>query len=428
VQRVFVLDRNRKPLDPCHPARARQLLRAGRAAILRQCPFTILLRDRTAEQSVIHPHRVKIDPGSRVTGVALVAEQTGRVIWAGEIHHRGAEIRQRLLARRALRQARRSRRCRHRAPRFLNRRRPKGWLPPSLQSRADDALAWIKRLRKWVPVASISVELAKFDTQKLQNPEISGVAYQQGELFGYEVRSYLLEKWAHRCAYCGAEGVPLEVEHIVPQARGGADRVSNLTLACRTCNQAKGNRTAAEFGFPAVQERARQPLKDAAAINATRWALWRRLVEMGLPVEVGTGGRTKYNRTRLNLPKTHWTDAACVGESGAHVYVPSSLTPLVMRAAGHGKRQRCRTDRFGFPICHAPRAKKHMGFQTGDLVRAIIMRGQHAGRHVGRVAIRHRPCFLLNGFDVHPKYLTLLQWSDGYEYAVGPGRAVPPVG
>jgi 5-methylcytosine-specific restriction endonuclease McrA len=419
MQRVFVLDHNRQPLDPCHPARARQLLKAGRAAVFRRQPFSIVLRDRTMEESVTHPHRVKLDPGSKTTGIALVQEETSRVVWAGEVQHRGEVIKHRLLARRALRRGRRNRTCRYRAPRFQNRRRPAGWLPPSLQSRVENTLTWVRRLRKYAPVGAISVELAKFDTQKLQDPDISGIEYQQGELAGYEVRQYVLEKWGHRCAYCGARDVPLEVEHIVPKSRGGSDRVSNLALACRACNERKGNRTAAEFGHPAVQERAKRSLQDAAAINSTRWALWRVLTALGLPVEVGTGGRTKYNRSQRNLPKAHWLDAACVGPSGAGVYVPRTLQPLIIRARGQGKRQRCVTDRFGFPICHARRQKRYLGFQTGDLVRAVVPRGKYAGRHMGRVVIRHRPSFQLNGFNVHPRNLALLQCADGYEYGAG---------
>jgi 5-methylcytosine-specific restriction endonuclease McrA len=401
------------------------------AGVFRRQPFTILLRNRTAGESVVHPHRVKLDPGSQATGIALVQEETDQVVWAGELQHRGEEVKRRLLARRALRRCRRSRKCRHRAPRFLNRTRPEGWLPPSLHSRVENVLTWVNRLRRLAPVATASLELAKFDTQALQDPEIRGVQYQQGELFGYEMRAYLLVKFGHTCAYCGGKsGDPvLEVEHIVPPKCGGSNRVSNLAIACHTCNQAKGDRTAAEFGFPAVQEQAKAPLRDAAAVNSTRWALWRALSTTGLPLEVGTGGRTRYNRTRLDLPKAHWTDAAYVGESGAGVRVPPTLTPLVIRATGHGKRQRCGTDRFGFPIRHALRAKRYLGFQTGDLVRAVIPRGKHAGRHVGRVSIRHRPSFRLNGFDVHPKHLALLQRADGYEYGYGEAlRAASPVG
>jgi 5-methylcytosine-specific restriction endonuclease McrA len=275
-----------------------------------------------------------------------------------------------------------------------------------------------------VPITAASVELTRFDTQKLQDPEIRGIGYQQGELPGYEVRQYLLEKFDHTCAYCGGRsGDPvLEVEHIVPLKRGGSNRVSNLTIACRECNQKKGDRTAEEFGHPEVQAQARQPLKNAAAVNTTRWTLYRTLSAQGFPVEVGTGGRTKYNRTRLGLPKARWTDAACIGASGADVFVPPTLVPPAIWAMGHGKRQRCGTDRYGFPTRHALRAKRHMGFQTGDLVRASIPAGKYAGLHFGRVSIRHRPSFRLNGFDVPPKHLTILQRADGYEYGDGEPR------
>jgi hypothetical protein len=271
-------------------------------------------------------------------------------------------------------------------------------------------------LRRYVPVTALSLELAKFDTQKMENPEISGVEYQQGELAGYEVRQYLLEKFGRRCVYCGEDNTLLQVEHIRPKSRGGSDRVSNLAVSCRECNQRKGNRTAAEFGFPEVERQARQPLKDAAAVNSTRWALFRRLKETELPLEVGTGGRTKYNRTELGLPKRHWSDAACVGDTGAGVRVPAGLVPLRIRATGHGRRQRCGTDKYGFPVRHAPRAKSFQGWRTGDIARARIPKGKYAGVHVGRVAIRHRPSFQMGRFDVHPRYLERLHRGDGYEY------------
>jgi len=125
---VFVLDQKVQPLDPCHPARARELLNKGKATVFRRYPFTIVLKDRTVEESVIHPHRVKIDPGSKTTGIAVIQEQTGRVTTAVEVTHRGQIIRDSLLTRRALRRGRRSRKTRYRQPRFLNRTRAQGWL------------------------------------------------------------------------------------------------------------------------------------------------------------------------------------------------------------------------------------------------------------------------------------------------------------
>lgn len=409
---VFVVDAEKKPLTPCHPAVARKLLKKRCAAVLRRYPFTIILKE--AKETCSQDIRLKIDPGSKVTGMAITHKN--KVIWAAELEHRGEQIRARLLGRRQLRRSRRNRKTRYRKPRFLNRRKPEGWLSPSVESRVANIVTWANRLIKLCPISAISIELVKFDTQKLQNPEISGVEYQQGELFGYEVREYLLEKWGRRCAYCGKTDVPLEIEHIIPKSRGGTDRVSNLTLACHECNQKKGNLTAEEFGYPEVQKQAEQSLRDAATINATRWAVYNRLKETGIPVECSTGGTTKYNRIRLGLPKQHWLDAACVGTSTPEDLQICIKSILKIKATGHGSRQKCITDKYGFPKAHSLRNKTYKGFATGDIVKAVVPKGKYAGVHIGRITIRHRPSFHLNGFDVHPKYLIILQRADGYEY------------
>ena len=233
---------------------------------------------------------------------------------------------------------------------------------------------------------------------------------------GYEVREYLLEKWERKCVYCGISSIPLEIEHITPKSRGGSDRISNLTLACNSCNQKKGNQTASEFGYPQIQAKAKQSLKDAAIMNATRYILYECLKLTGFSIETGTGGCTKYNRIQQNYPKSHWIDAVCVAESGKSVFIPKQIQPLFIKAVGHGKRQRCCPDSYGFPKAHAPSLKRFMGFQTGDIVKAIIPKGKFMGTHIGRVAIRYRPAFRLKNFDVHPKYLKILYHADGYSY------------
>jgi 5-methylcytosine-specific restriction endonuclease McrA len=415
MSNVFVLNTDKTPLNPVHPGRARLVLTQGKAAVFRHYPFTIIMKEEV-QQPEIEPLRLKIDPGSKATGLAVVNDATGEVVWAAELAHRGQAIKARLDARRALRRNRRARKTRHRAPRFLNRRRAKGWLPPSLESRVANVATWVARLRRLCPIAALSMELVRFDTQLMQNPEIASVAYQQGELAGYEVRQYLLQKWERKCAYCGTTDVPLQVEHIVPRSRGGSDRVSNLCIACASCNQAKGYQTAGEFGHPEVQAKAKASLRDAAAINTARWALFRRLSGSGLPLETGTGGRTKFNRTQQGLPKTHWLDAACVGTSTPALRI-GRISPLLIAARGHGNRQTCRTDRYGFPVRHLSRHKSYLGFRTGDLVRAVVPSGKHAGVHVGCVTIRQRASFRTGGHDVHPRYLTRLQKADGYAYA-----------
>jgi len=417
---VFVLDANKQPLNPIHPGWARKLLSAGRAAIYRRYPFTIILKHEVVD-SEIHPLRLKIDPGSKRTGLAIVNDDTGDVVFAAELEHRGQRIKKSMDSRRAIRRGRRSRKTRYRKPRFSNRRRKEGWLPPSLRSRVENVATWIARLQKLCMITAISLELVKFDTQKMQNPEISGVEYQQGELHGYEVREYLLEKFGRKCVYCGAKNVPLQVEHIVPNARGGSSRVSNLTLACEPCNKKKSNQTAEEFGYPKVQAQAKKPLKDAAAVNTTRWALYRRIKATGLPVEVGTGGRTKYNRSVRKLPKTHWLDAACVGASTPEALKVEGITPLIITATGRGSRQMCGTNKHGFPIRHRTRRKQFFGFQTGDIVKAVVPKGKKAGTYVGRLLVRATGSFDIRTKSeriqgINQRYCSIIQRNDGYNY------------
>ncbi|MHC5822883.1 MAG: RNA-guided endonuclease IscB, partial [Nostoc sp.] len=346
---VFVIDTNFQPLDPVPPGQARRLLNLGQAAVYRRYPFTIILKYAVSNQD-LKPYQLKIDPGSRTTGLAIVADE--KVIWGAELSHRGQQIKNDLEARRAIRRNRRNRKTRYRKPRFLNRTRKPRWLPPSLESRVKNVETWVQRITRYVPITGISQELVRFDTQAIQNPEISGKEYQQGELAAYEVREYLLEKWGRKCAYCGAENLPLEVEHIHPKSKGGSDRVSNLALACRACNQAKGSRDIKEFLakkpdiLSRILKQAKQPLKDIASVNSTRWALFNSLKSTGLPVETGTGGRTKFNRTKLNLPKTHWLDASCVGIVETLQVLTSQ--PLLITAKGWGNRQMCVTNKYGF--------------------------------------------------------------------------------
>ena len=407
------------------------LLREGKAAVYRRFPFTIILKNRTGGET--QPVELKLDPGSKTTGIALVAEvKTGKVaIFAAELNHRGAAIKKALLDRRVYRRSRRNRKTRYRAPRFDNRTRPAGWLPPSIQSRVDNSLAWAKRFCRLCPITTVAVETVRFDTQQLQNPEISGVEYQQGTLAGYELREYLLEKWQRRCAYCGAENVPLEVEHVVPRSKGGSNRASNLTLACRDCNEAKGNRPIQEFlsTRPDLLKKIiaglKRPLHDAAAVNAARYALGSALKTLGLPVSFWSGGRTKFNRTGQHYPKAHWIDAACVGEAGAAVKLDPEQAPLVIVASGRGSRQMCRMDKYGFPRTGPKGARFVKGFRTGDLVKAVVPAGKKTGTHLGRVAVRSTGSFNVTTVagtiqGISHKYCRRLHRADGYGYTNKP--------
>jgi 5-methylcytosine-specific restriction endonuclease McrA len=390
MSRVFVLDKHKQPLMPCQPARARKLLRDGKAAVYRHTPFTIILKDHEGGHK--QAMQYKIDPGSKTTGIALVADfkRGPTVVWGANLEHRASVVVKHLKDRSGYRRRRRTANLRYRpwrpragevlgankrAGKITYRRMvPKGWLAPSMRSRLDNTMVWAERVWRYTGYEHNALEDVKFDTQLMANPAISGVEYQQGTLAGYEVREYLLEKWGRKCAYCGAANVPLQIEHIVPKSRGGSNRIDNLAIACGPCNQRKGNNTADEFGHPALQAKAQRGLsmRDMAAVNATRIVLRERLEASGLIVELGTGALTKYNRTLAGYPKDHWIDAACVGAIGSKIIIPRSIVPKLIIAKARGSRQACKPDKFGFPRAKPKaRAKTRDGIRARDFVRVI---------------------------------------------------------
>ena len=368
MSKVAVLDTDKQILEPCHPAVARRLLKHGQAAILKRYPFTIILkRAIPVENLTTKDYQLCVDPGSKVTGLAIVDEDRN-IVFAAELEHRGAAIKKGLMTRAGFRRGRRTRNLRYREPRWQNRKRAvpifengewemrrvkadenlkgygdgKGWIAPSLMSRVFNLHTWVNRLLKIYPINSIALELVKFDTQLLENPNIKGVEYQQGTLQGYEVREYLLEKHKRKCAYCGKSDVKFEVEHIIPKALGGSNRVGNLTLACHSCNTKKGSThpnhiedTAFRKKVESVAKTAKEPLKDKASVNTIRWKIDETLKATGLPMVYGSGGKTKFHRTASELPKTHYFDAACIADE---VKQSQDLSVLCIKAKGYGQR------------------------------------------------------------------------------------------
>jgi len=417
---------------PCHPARARKLLDRKEAAVYRRYPFTIILRKETA--NFTQPVEFKVDPGSKVSGIALIGNfqvQGNVLIWAANLEHRGHQIKSDLDSRRSIRRSRRGRNTRYRQPRWANRKRPQGWLPPSLISRVDNITNLCYKLSKRVPLTNIVVETVKFDLHSIQNGgQLYGTQYQQGTLQGYNVREYLLEKFQRACIYCGITNVPLEVEHIIPKSRGGTNQISNLTLACNSCNTCKGTRTASEFGYPKVHVLAKLPLKDAAAVNATRNRIGKDLELSGLPVELTTGAQTKLNRIKQGLCKDHWIDAACTGTTGDNIVFPSTnMSILNIKAMGRGNRQVQLMDKYGFPrktktgIIQPKTTKRVHGFATGDIVKLTMPEySKYAGIYVERLAtISKRGQFAIKFDGIltwgNWKYFKLLQYNDGYSYS-----------
>jgi 5-methylcytosine-specific restriction endonuclease McrA len=453
MQRVFVLDDNKFSLMPCTPARARILLSKKQAAVFKTYPFTIILKNKSGNKK--QDIQIKIDQGSKETGIALVANfKRGKaVIFAANLLHKGHSVSEKLTSRAASRRSRRSRKTRYRKPKWLNsmskkqllhiNQRPKGWFPPSIVSRLDNITNFCKKVKRLSPLNYISVENVRFDIQLMENPNIQGVEYQQGTLFEKEIKEYLLHLFKHKCGYCnGLSKDPiLEKEHILARSKKGANRISNLALACRTCNVHKGNLLPEEWlkilkkskskskinierykRFSKIIKGIKPSLRDASIINAIRYKLVEELRQFNLPIELGSGGLTKFNRTNQKLPKEHWIDAACIGKSGEKVIIPNNLTPLKIKAIGRGSRQMCRVDKHGFPRTKAKKKGNCFGFKTGDLVKAIVTKGKKEGSYVGRLAVRETGNFNIstkNGVvqGISYRYCRLLQRNDGYNYS-----------
>ncbi|WP_108651246.1 RNA-guided endonuclease IscB [Dongshaea marina] len=440
MQRVLVLSSKKQPLMPCHPARARELLKEKKAAVFRRFPFTIILKER--EGGELQRTELKLDPGSKTTGMALTVHGDNgiRLVWAGNLSHRGHAISESLSSRAAQRRARRNRKTRYRPARFDNRAKPKGWLAPSLMSRVHNCETWAYRLIRLCPVTDIAIETVRFDMQLMANPKIAGVEYQQGSLHGYELREYLLQRDGHTCRYCGgASGDPvLNIDHVQPRAKGGSDSAKNLVTSCRTCNEDKGATLLSDWLKAVSKSRSklnkaratripkviagRSPsMRDAAAVNATRYRIGDVMKATGLPTTFWSGGRTKFNRSQQGYQKDHWLDAACVGETGQQVFIPSSAVPLAIKATGHGSRQMTLPDKYGFPRTKAKGCSRVKGFRTGDVVKAVVPVGKYAGKYLGRISVRKTGTFSLQDSagkrDVSHRYCTKVHSCDGYSYA-----------
>jgi len=297
---VYVLSKHGKPLMPCHPAKARILLKQGKARVVQKTPFVIQLLYGSSgyKQPVILGVRL----GYSRIGLSAVIEK--KEVYASEVELR-SDIVKLIAERRQYRRFRRYRKTRYRKPRFLNRRKPDGWLPPSIQHKLDSHIKAVELVKKILPITEINVQVASFDIQKIKNPDISGKEYQNGEQAGFwNVREYVLYRDNHTCQICKGKSRDsvLEVHHIIPKPEG-TDRADNLITLCHTCHK--------EFhaGKLNVKLKAGRNFKPETFMSIIRWKLVNRLKELGNAVSVTYGYLTKQKRIELGLPKSHINDA-----------------------------------------------------------------------------------------------------------------------
>lgn len=418
---VFVLDKSKKPLDMVANAKARILLRNNLAIIHKVYPFTIRLIDNSCE-SRNKAYTVKFDPGSKHTGIAIT-DNTNKVVMLAELEHRGHLIKRNLDKRRAVRRSRRQRNTRYRPARFLNRTRPEGWLAPSIKSRADNLINFILKYKKLINITKVMIEHVSFDTAQMSSDtDLSKTDYQQGPLYNTNLRDFIFSKTNNKCSYCGAPAQ--EIDHIVPRAKGGTNSTYNLTPACRSCNEKKSNLSLKEFGklmnkdYSHLEPKALP--KDAAIIQAARNYTITNIRKIIPDTTSHDAWLTKYNRENLNLPKEHYYDALSVGEIPTK-FDFSTDKILSISAKGRGSRQMCRMDSYGFPRTSAKASKSFKGFQTGDIVKAVVTRGKKQGTYLGRAIIKSSGYFSIEISGkyvegINSNYFSLIQRNDGYNY------------
>jgi N6-L-threonylcarbamoyladenine synthase len=296
---------------PCKPSRARKLLKQGKVKIVKYEPFTIQLLYGSSgyKQKCI----AGIDAGSKNVGIAVTTED-GRVIYKAQVELR-QDIKENIETRRRLRRARRSRKKRYRKPRFLNRRRPERWLPPSIKSRVDAHYNLIKKLAQIIPISEIRVEVGQFDTQALQNPNINGIEYQNGKMKGFDsVKEYVKIRDGFKCHYADLRpDIPcsdkLTVDHIIPRSKGGTNNPTNLVCCCEAHNKAKGNMSYKEFTGkepPAIED-----FRPATFMNVLKNYFVPKLQEMA-PTKYTFGLYTRRTRKEWKLEKSHINDAIAI--------------------------------------------------------------------------------------------------------------------
>ena len=419
---VLVVDKHKKPCNTISNTYARLLLFKKQAVIHKRFPFTIRLKNDNAVLKD-RAYTVKIDPGSRTTGIAITDDKNA-VVMLAEIEHRGHLIKKSLNKRRSLRSSRRQRKTRYRPARFLNRTKPKGWLAPSVKSRANNVINFIRKYKKLININKVMIENVSFDVaQMTSDTKLCGVKYQQGPLYNTNLREFVFSKTKGRCSYCGAKAT--EIDHIVPRANGGTDSTFNLTPVCRSCNEKKLNLSLKAFGKKMNKDYShlepKKLPKDAAIVQSARNYMVREITKLVPDTTTHPSWLTKYNRDELGLPKEHYYDALSVGK------IPTKfnfLTDKVLQisAKGRGKRQMCRVDKYGFPRTSAKASKSVKGFQTGDMVKVIVPKGLKKGEYLGKVAVRSS-----GQFDIQTKTKTIqsieyihchiVQRGDGYSYS-----------
>ena len=303
---VYVINKHGRPLMPTKPSKARKLLKSKKAKIVSYGPFTIQLiyGSRGYTQNV----DLGIDLGAKHVGVAIVSED--KVLDKGEIELR-QDVSKNITTKRQYRRSRRNRKTRYRETRFLHRTSTKKdrWLPPSIQSRIDNTFFWIDKFVSLLPNPKLHIEVGKFDMQKIENLDMKGKEYQEGDAFGfYNTRYYVFERDGYTCQVCGEKDKIFQTHHIVYKTLGGTNRASNLITICTECHTSE-NHKKGHILYDWCMEKKKMPTyKGATFMNIIRKRTYIKYPD----ARITYGSITTPKRKSLGLEKTHYNDAIAI--------------------------------------------------------------------------------------------------------------------
>lgn len=294
-----------EPLMPCTQRKARLLLKENKATIYKYNPFTIKLNYATGEAK--QDCHIGVDTGSKHIGLAVTSKD--KVLFKGEVELR-QDVKSNIDTRRVYRKARRGRKTRYRQPRFLNRKKSCEWLPPSLQNRINHTYHWIDELNSLVPNSTLHIEVGKFDIAKMINPEINGVDYQHGQMYGFfDERYFVFARDNYTCQCCGeSKDKILQTHHIIYRSNGGTNRVDNLITVCTDCHTPENHKKGGILYEWQEQHKKVRQYKEPPFMNVLRKRIFVRY-----PNAIITyGSETTPKRKEMGLDKTHYNDAIVI--------------------------------------------------------------------------------------------------------------------
>ena len=418
---------------PCTQRKARILLKQKKAKIIGYKPFAIQLLYPTGEAT--QPVSIGVDEGAVFIGIAVTSGE--KVLAKGEIELRHKtkvqkSISDLLTARATLRRSRRNRKTRHRKARFLNRRKPEGWLPPSLQARVDATFFWIDKFSSLLPEPKLHIEVGKFDAAKMINPEIKGVDYQHGQCYGYyDVRYFVFARDEYTCQVCGKKGKILQTHHIIYRKHGGTDRADNLITVCTDCHTSKNHAPGGVLHKWDIEHKKVKQYKEPPFMNALR----RRTFQKYPDARITYGSETTERRKKLELEKTHYNDAVAI--SGVDVIKENPGELFYLKQFRKKKRSLHEAiPRKGRKEPNRTQKRNAKNTECTNMLRALIVSSLRLWAGVGwihsfsgaSVYVRNTKEETIGGKAVPLSRLKLLCHNNNWEYEVRQCQLSTPVG